>query len=128
MISLRTGIDLVEINRLVSIDRRIFHRFCQRVFTPSELAEAGGNLPSLAGYFAVKEAVAKALGCGLSSIHWQDIETRKGPVGEPILILNGEALRIATSLGLTTWSISISHTRDQAVAVAVAMGDRPENG
>lgn len=121
MPDLRTGIDLVEIRRIASQRPEIRQRFLQRVFTPRELAEVGASNASLAGRFAAKEAVAKALGCGIGALGWQAIEIQRGPQGEPQLILSGKALQMAESLGLTTWSISISHTRVYAVAVAAAL-------
>jgi holo-[acyl-carrier protein] synthase len=118
---LRTGIDLVEIYRLEQLNPAIRERFLQRVFTPTELAESQGQLPTLAGRFAAKEAVAKALGCGIGPISWQEIEVQRGTQGEPVLKLSGNACRVAGELGLVTWSISISHTREHALAVAVAI-------
>jgi holo-[acyl-carrier protein] synthase len=122
MAILRTGVDLVEIERLSGLSPEIYHRFLQRVFTNRELSEAGDSPASLAGRFAVKEAVSKVLGTGIGSLGWQQIEVERGPAGEPILHLYGNALLQAEQLGLTLWSISISHTRTHAVAVAVAMG------
>ena len=119
---LRTGIDLVEIERLEQLDEAIRTRFLQRVFTERELSEVGGSYASLAGRFAVKEAVAKALGCGISAIGWQSIEVQRGAQGEPLLVLSGKALEQAESLGIQQWSISISHTQTHATAVAVGLG------
>jgi len=120
---LRTGIDIVEVARLENIQPAIKQRFLQRVYTVVELNEVGNSTVSLAGRFAAKEAVSKALGCGIGIIHWQDIEIRRGPNGEPVLNLYGEAQKIAQNLGLITWSISISHSQANAVAVVVAMGE-----
>ncbi len=124
---LRTGVDLLEIHRLADLQPAIRQRFLQRVFTPQELSLTGegenGAWATLTGRFAAKEAVAKALGCGIGPVSWQEIEVLRGPQGEPVLELHGAALRIARELGLDTWSVSISHTRDQAVAVAVAVGN-----
>lgn len=119
---LRTGIDLVEIERLSRLSPEIYRRFLQRVFTDRELADAGESYASLAGRFAVKEAVSKALGTGIGVLGWQQIEVERGPAGEPILHLYGNAQLQAERMGLTTWSVSISHTRTHAVGVAVAMG------
>ncbi len=122
MMILRTGVDLLEIDRLEQIDPQIRERFLQRVFTPCELEECGCSSASLAGRFAAKEAVAKALGCGISAIGWQSIEVQRGPQGEPLLLLHDKAQAIAESLGLSQWSISISHSRTHAVAMAVGLG------
>jgi holo-[acyl-carrier protein] synthase len=119
---LRTGIDLVEISRFEELNPAIRERFFQRVFTPQELREAQGLMPSLAGRFAAKEAVAKALGCGIGPVAWREIEIREGSLGEPVLELHGAARLLADQYGLVEWAISISHTRAQAAAVAVALG------
>jgi holo-[acyl-carrier protein] synthase len=119
--NLRTGIDLVEISRFDELDPAIRERFLKRVFTIEELAICAGRMEALAGRFAAKEAVAKALGCGIGAVSWQEIEIRQGAQGEPVLELHGEALRIAILNGLREWSISITHTRVQAAAVAVVV-------
>ena len=122
MVILRTGIDLVEIERLDQLQPNIRSRFLQRVFTARELAESGCSTASLAGRFAVKEAVAKALGCGIGAIGWQSVEVQRGPQGEPVLLLHDKAQALAENLGLTQWSISISHSRTHAIAMAVGLG------
>lgn len=124
MLQLRTGVDLVDIDRLQSLDESIRSRFLQRVFTPGELEDCRGDFTRLAGRFAAKEATAKVLGCGIGPIRWQDVEVQRGPAGEPILHLHGSAKVLAADLGLVTWSVSISHTRSQAVAFVVALGER----
>ncbi len=91
------------------------------MFTPRELSEAGKSDASLAGRFAVKEAVAKAMGTGIGPLGWQQIEVERGEKGEPVLRLHGSAQDEAERQGLALWSISISHTKTHAVAVAVAM-------
>ena len=121
--NLRTGIDLVEIVRLEEAIRRHGRRFLERIYTPQELTEVGPNLASLAGRFAAKEAVAKALGTGIGLVAWREIEILPGPERAPLLHLHGAAARKAEELGLSTWSISISHTHQYAVAVATAIGD-----
>jgi holo-[acyl-carrier protein] synthase len=120
---LRTGIDLIEIDRLANINPKIRARFLARVYTPNELALCGASNASLAGRFAAKEAVAKALGAGIGPVHWQDIEIGRGPQGEPKLELHGAARQMADEQGLLIWSISISHTATHAVAMAVAFSE-----
>lgn len=119
--TLRTGIDLVELSRLEDLDPSVRQRFLARVFTPRELEETQGQLHRLAGRFAAKEAVAKALGCGIGPIGWQEIEIHSGAQGEPGLVLSGEAARIASELGLNEWSVSITHSRTHAAAVVVGL-------
>lgn len=126
MTSVRTGIDLVEIARLEAVSEPIRARFLRRVFTPQELADAGGSLAYLAGRFAAKEAVAKVLTTGIGEVAWQEIEVLCGPRGEPVLRLHGAAREFASQLKLSGWSVSITHTRSYAAAVAAALSEGAE--
>ncbi len=121
MLSLRTGVDLIEIERFASAYRHYSQRLLQRVFTETELAENGANLASLAARFAAKEAVSKAFGTGIGKITWQDIEVCRGPSGEPILHLQGAAAQLASEQHLSAWSLSLSHTEKHAIAFVVAV-------
>jgi holo-[acyl-carrier protein] synthase len=123
MMILRSGVDIVEIDRLVQLQDAIKPRFLARVFTPEELRSVGGSESSLAGRFAVKEAVAKALGCGIGLVSWQEIEVLQNQTGGPFLVLHGKALELSNQLGIQTWSISISHTAALAIGFAVAAGE-----
>ena len=118
---LRTGIDLIEIERVRSLLERYGARFLERVFTPQEVTELGENVASLAGRFAAKEAVAKALGTGIGAVAWREIEILRGPQREPVLHLHGAAAELAQALGLDEWSVSISHSLTDAVGMAVAV-------
>jgi holo-[acyl-carrier protein] synthase len=118
---IRTGIDLVEIARLEETLQRHGRRFLERIYTQQELAEVGENLASLAARFAAKEAVAKTLCTGIGLVGWKEIEIMRGPQREPVLKLHGQAAALAGAQGLTEWSLSLSHTRHYAVAVAVAV-------
>jgi len=123
---IRTGVDMLEISRLKNAIERHGRRFSERVFTPQELAECRENYASLAARFAAKEAVSKALGTGFGLIAWRDVEVERGPSREPLLRLHGEAARRAQELGLVTWSLSLSHTQEHAIALVVAVGESPE--
>ena len=116
------GVDLIEIGRLQGTIQRHGDRFLKRVFTQRELDEVGQDMPSLAGRFAAKEAVAKALGTGIGAVAWQEIEVLRGEARQPLLHLHGEASRLADSLGLQEWSLSLSHTHTHAIAMVVAIG------
>lgn len=122
---IRTGVDIIEISRLERIQPGILVRFIARVFTPAEAAETGDRKNSLAGKFAAKEAVAKALGTGIGPISWREIEILHDSRRMPEVHLWGAARAAAQELGLQTWSVSISHSEHYAVAVAVAIGDLP---
>ena len=116
----RTGVDLIEISRVEAVMRRYGPRFLNRVFTPQEQADSGGWAASLAARFAAKEAAAKALGCGIGLIGWLDIEITRDPERRPGLVLHGEARQRAQELRLREWSVSLSHSRDYAIALVVA--------
>ena len=123
---LRTGVDMIEIYRVRESVERHGDRFLSRVYTEDELTACRGRAESLAARFAAKEAVAKALGTGIwrEGIGWTDIAVgRDVETGAPILELYGAAQRRADALGLSTWSISLSHDRERAIAFVVAMGE-----
>jgi holo-[acyl-carrier protein] synthase len=119
MTRLATGIDLIEVQRIQEAIERHGARFLERIYTPEELVEAANSPASLAARFAAKEAAAKALGCGIGAVGWQDIEILRGPTGKPGIILHGSAAHRAAEQGLESWSVSLSHTREHAVAVVV---------
>jgi holo-[acyl-carrier protein] synthase len=119
---LSTGVDIVKIDRVRDAIEKHGERFTNRVFTPKELDEVGGKIYSLAARFAAKEAVTKALRTGIGPVSFQEIEILRGSSGEPHLHLYGEASRLAESMGLHTWSLSLSHTDSDAIAFVVASG------
>ena len=119
---LRNGVDLIEIERIRESIERHGERFIARIFTQEEQRDCAGRMESLAARFAAKEAVAKALGCGIGDVGWLEIEVCVDERKAPYLALHGEAKRLAAELGLTAWSLSLSHTRQQAVAFVVATG------
>ena len=121
-VNLSTGVDILEISRMTVAAERHGGRLLTRVFTPAELEACQGRPESLAVRFAAKEAAAKALGHGFGEIGWQDIEILNDDRKAPFLVLRGKALRIAQEKGFTTWSVSLSHERQYAVAFVVAMG------
>jgi holo-[acyl-carrier protein] synthase len=120
-IMLSTGIDLIEVARIKRGIARHGDRFYRRFFTEQEIAYCEGRLSSLAGRFAVKEAVGKALGTGIGDVKWTDIEVVCDARGRPALVLHNEAKQLAEQLQLRQWSISLSHTETHAIGVAVAM-------
>ena len=119
---LRTGIDLIEISRIEEVVARHGKHYLERIYTPAELEQCGKRVESLAGRFAAKEAVAKALGCGIGDITWKEIEILGDEHNAPVLTLHGVAEQKAKVLKLTTWSVSISHSQSHSVALAVAIG------
>ncbi len=123
---LRIGVDLIEVERIREAMERHGERFFARFFTSVEREQCGQNAARLAARFAAKEATAKALGTGIGAICWADIEVWSDEAGRPHLRLYGEAARLASACGLHTWQVSLSHTREHAVAFVVAQGEQPE--
>jgi holo-[acyl-carrier protein] synthase len=119
---LATGVDLIEIARIKEVVARHGKHWLERIFTPDELDYCGKRVESLAGRFAAKEAVAKALRSGIGDISWKEIEILGDEQNAPVLILHGEAENQAKELGLTIWSVSISHSQSHSVAFVVAIG------
>lgn len=114
------GVDIIEIGRIAKTVKRFGERFFERIYTPSEIAYCRGRAPQLAARFAAKEAVMKALGTGTRGVSWKEIEvTRKG-TGEPGIALHGRAAKRAEALGIDRLALSISHSREYAVASVVS--------
>jgi holo-[acyl-carrier protein] synthase len=123
---LAVGVDIIEVERVARGIARYGSRFCDRFFTAREQEQCGGRATSLAGRYAAKEAVGKALGTGIGDIAWKEIEVINDERGRPTLALHGEARRLAAANGLREWAISLSHTATHAIAVAVALNPTPD--
>ncbi|GAB4455496.1 MAG: hypothetical protein Kow0070_03880 [Anaerolineales bacterium] len=121
-LKLATGVDLIEISRIEEVLARHGRHYLERIYTPAELEQCGRRVESLAGRFAAKEAVAKALGCGIGDVTWREIEILGDEQNAPVLTLHGAAELKARELGVTNWSVSISHSQSHAVAVVVGVG------
>ena len=125
--TLSVGVDIIELDRIRRVLERHGERFLTRIYTAEEIARYRDRMPELAARFAAKEAVSKALGVGLNhmSVHgigWREVEVLPDPLGKPVLYLTGRAQQLAEEQGLREWAISLSHSRDYAVAFAVASG------
>lgn len=118
-----SGVDLIEIQRVRDAIERHGDKFIARIFTEYEQSECKGKVPSLAARFAAKEAAAKALGTGIGAVSWLEIEIRGDENHAPHLYLSGMAEITAQEKGLLQWSVSLSHTESQAIALVVAAGE-----
>lgn len=119
------GTDIIEIERVKkAIQTR--PKMVERIFSPREIeyCQGQGNFfASLAARFAAKEAVSKALGTGIRVFKWQDIEVINDELGKPSVEIYGKALVKAQELGMKKLEISLSHSRDYAVAMVILEGE-----
>lgn len=119
------GIDLVSVPRLRAMVLRWGDRLLERLFTADERAASSGarglRWDSLAGRFAAKEAAKKVLASQGHIMGWNEIEVHNGSHGEPLLRLHGRARAAAQYCGYDGFVVSISHERDMAVAVVIAV-------
>ena len=114
-----TGVDLIEIERIARVRDRYPVRFLNRVFTPDEQRYARNRAPQLSSRFAAKEAVMKALGTGTRGVPWKSIEVVRRRGGPPEIVLYGNALKRARKMGVKRIALSLSHSREFAVASVV---------
>lgn len=113
------GTDIIEISRIEQSVNKWGKRFLCRVFTDSELSRCQMKPSSLAVCFAGKEAVYKALGATRQGISWRDIEILSESRTRPEVCLHGAARDYASKLGLGYLAISLSHSREYAIAVVI---------
>lgn len=118
------GTDLVSIDRIRGLIGKYGERFLERVYTKREVAESSLSPVHLSGRFAVKEAVLKAMGTGLSGqMSWKDIETIREGSGAPKVNLYGEAAKKVQGMGGIKVMVSISHERAFALAFVLFLGE-----
>ena len=118
------GVDIVEVDRIRDSVQRWGQRFLKRVFTPREIEYCLGQrnrYTSLAARFAAKEAVSKAIGPQIG-INWTDVEIVNTHHGKPEVKLKGKAAQATTGGEIL---LSLSHTKNYAVAVAILRKKEP---
>jgi len=120
---LGVGVDLVENARIQHSLDRFGDRFLQRVFTQGEIEYSQSmKFPArhLAARFAAKEAVSKAFGTGIGkAMGWKDIDVHREPSGEPFVVLEGGAKKLAEERRVAAVWITLSHTEHHAMAMIV---------
>jgi holo-[acyl-carrier protein] synthase len=121
---LGVGTDLIEIKRVQESLDRFGERFIERLFTEGEIAyclrKKSHAAESFAARFAAKEAGAKALGTGMSrGVSWKEIEVKREMGERPTLHLSGRAAERAAALGVSRVQLSLTHSRDLAMAFVV---------
>ncbi|HEX6475358.1 MAG TPA: holo-ACP synthase [Candidatus Limnocylindria bacterium] len=114
------GVDLVDIDRIISVLDRFPNRFRERVLTEAEARYCGNKVERIAGRWAAKEAISKVLGLGVRGVGWREIEILPNWAGAPQVRLHARAARRAEALDLEDVTVSISHERKMATAVAIA--------
>ena len=119
------GCDLSAIDRWNNEAMR--NRIMLRWFDPRERDYVNGRGKmagaSAAGIFAAKEALAKALGCGIGPVRLEEIAVLHTPQGAPCYELRGDTLALCRQMGIRRLHLSISHDGGQAMAFCVAEKD-----
>ena len=113
-----TGVDVIEIERISRILDQYKSRFLNKIYTPRELIYCNNRANQLSTRFAAKEAVMKALGTG-TTVNWKDIEVTRNPGEAPQILLHGKAKMHAAKNNIMNLSVSLSHSREFAIAVVV---------
>ena len=111
------GVDMIEIARIEEAVSNWGERFLNRIYTDAEFKLCRRKASALAARFASKEAVMKLLGTGIKGVSWKEIETLSHPSGKPLVNLYGKAQTEAEKLGLKEIAISLSHSREYAIAM-----------
>lgn len=114
------GTDIIEISRVEKACKR--QNFIEKCYTEKEIGFIGGRIESLAGNFAVKEAVSKALGTGFRGFCLRDVECLRDELGKPYAVLYGGALERFEDVGGKKILVSISHSKENAAAFVIIEG------
>ena len=114
-----TGVDIIEIKRVEKVAFSYGDRFLKRIYTDGEIEYCRGRAPQLASRFAAKEAVMKALGTGIRGVGWRDVEITRKRGMAPHIKLHGRAKKRAYQIGLKGLAVSLSHSKEFAVASVI---------
>jgi holo-[acyl-carrier protein] synthase len=124
------GIDVCAIARMEDSLRRVGDRIWERVLSEPERrshAHRADRATALAGRFAAKEAIVKAM-AGAPGVGWHDLEVRGAPRRPPELALHGPALELAQRMGVQRIHLSITHDAGVAAAVVILEGKPAKDG
>ncbi len=124
-VNVAVGVDIIEVSRIRRLLERHGERFLQRIFTEQEVQQCHGKPIRLAGRFAAKEAISKALGTGLHGIGWHEMEIVQLKSGRPTVRLHGNARQRAELMGLSAFDVSIADLAEFSIAIAVAIQTGP---
>jgi holo-[acyl-carrier protein] synthase len=118
-----TGVDITEVPRVAAAIERFGERFLKRIFTEAEIKYCQSKhnfVERFAARFAAKEAALKAIGTGLRmGISWREVEVTRMPGGRPTITFHGVASEFASRLRMKRAHLSLSHTKEHAVAYVI---------
>jgi holo-[acyl-carrier protein] synthase len=118
-----TGIDIAEVPRIEASIARFGNRFLHRIFTEAEMRycdSKANRIERYAARFAAKEAAMKAIGTGWNhGVAWRDVEVCRQPGGRPTIAFHGKAAEFAARLGAVHVALSLSHTKEFAIAQVI---------
>ncbi|GAC1349538.1 MAG: hypothetical protein NVS4B9_25780 [Ktedonobacteraceae bacterium] len=120
-VNVAVGVDIIEVGRVRKVFEKHGERFLKRVFTEREILQCRGKATRLAGRFAAKEAISKALGTGLHGVAWREMEVVQLRSGRPTVSLHGRARQRAELLGISAFDVSIADLAEFSIAIAVAV-------
>jgi len=112
------GIDITNVDRIAELSRRYGQRFTDKMLAEGE---SFGSMESLAGLWAAKEAVVKAMGTGYLGFGPPSVCIMPDAFGAPQVFLRGQAAELARQRGISRFLVTISHAGGLAVACAVAL-------
>ncbi len=122
------GTDIVEIERIKkAIEKN--DRFLERIFSEKErelFKSRKNNVFSIAANFAGKEAVSKVFGTGIRDFNWVEIEILRDNLGKPYVVLSGGAKSISEAKNIENVLISLSHSKEHAIAYAIGVNNKGE--
>jgi holo-[acyl-carrier protein] synthase len=120
----KVGCDICSVKRISRVYGKYGTRFLSRILSEQEkqyvLSSRASLTQTLAGRFAAKEAIAKALGVGWRGISFKEVEIVRQPSGAPRVVLHKRAKLLAQRLNLTDFEVSISHEKEFAIAYVIA--------
>ena len=120
-VNVAVGVDIIEVERVREAYEKHKERFLQRILTEQEALQCRGRATRIAGRFAAKEAISKALGTGIHGVKWREMEVVQLASGRPSVRLHGVAKLRAYQLGLTAFDVCIADLAQFSIAIAVGI-------
>ena len=117
------GVDIVEVKRIKDMAEKHGNKFLRKIFSPAEMTYCDSRKNKYEHYaarFAAKEAVMKTLAAGVDTVGFKEIEVVRDERGDVQVQLKGKARERSDNMSISRIHISLSHTEDHAVAMAIA--------